>query len=163
MKIFSNVAVALAATVIFPAAGIAAAGTTAGSAATPTVVRNAVIFYAVDPQRRRCGRSIGGRCDARHDIRGDRHQWRRAGDPAGGWRRASAGQGWGQGQGDRKVATKRQDLLVNLDLAKPEGVPKDEFVGRNAAIFTKADTNQDGKIDRTEFVVLLDGFGGVLP
>ena len=61
-------------------------------------------------------------------------------------------------------ATKRRDaLLVKLDLAKPEGVPKDEFIDRDTALFATADKNKDGKIDRAEFVTLLSGFGVLLP
>ena len=163
MKIFSNVAVALAATVIFPAAGIAAAGTTAGSAATPSVVRNAVLFYAFD--RNGDGAVDRSEADAMRvvifavlDANGDGRVTQQEAGAVLLPSKAGA-----KDKKTQKIAKKRQDLLVSLDLAKPEGVPKDEFVGRNAAIFTKADTNQDGKIDRTEFVVLLDGFGGVLP
>jgi len=153
MKIHFSVAVALAAAVLFPAAGIAA----------PSAVRNAVLFYAID--RNGDGAIDRSEADAMRvvifavlDANGDgRVTQEEAGavllPPKAGEKEQNA----------QKTAKKRQDLLVKFDLAKPEGVPKDEFVDRDAAIFVKADKNKDGKVDRTEFTVLVGGFGGLLP
>jgi len=154
MKIHSSVAVALAAAVLFPAAGIAAA---------PSAVHNAVLFYAID--RNGDGAIDRSEADAMRvvifevlDTNGDgRVTQEEAGavllPPKSGEKEKAA----------QKAAQKRQDLLVKLDLAKPEGVPKDEFVDRDAAIFVKADKNKDGKVDHTEFAVLVGGFGDLLP
>ncbi len=155
MKIHFSVAFALAATLLFPAAAIAATA--------PTAVRNAVLFYAMD--RNGDGAVDRSEADAMRvvifgvlDANGDgRVTQEEAGavllPPKADDNEKKA----------QKAAKKRQELLVKLDLAKPEGVPQDEFVDRDAAIFVKADKNKDGKVDRTEFAILLGAFGDLLP
>jgi Ca2+-binding EF-hand superfamily protein len=62
-----------------------------------------------------------------------------------------------------KIAKKREQLLTKLDLAKPEGVAKDEYIDRNAELFAKADANKDGKVSEAEFSVIIDAYGVLLP
>jgi hypothetical protein len=54
-------------------------------------------------------------------------------------------------------------MLAKLDLDKPEGVPRDEFIDRGAALFAKADANGDGRIDKAEFTILIVDLGVLLP
>jgi EF hand len=155
MKSHLSIAVALAAAVVFPAAGLAAAA--------PAAVHDAVLFYAID--RNGDGAIDRSEVDAIRvvifellDANGDGSVTQ---EEAGAvLLPAKPGQ---KEKAAANAAKRRQALLVKLDLAKPEGVPKDEFIGRDEAIFVKADKNQDGKVDRSEFAVLLDGFGNLLP
>ena len=62
-----------------------------------------------------------------------------------------------------KVAKRREELLTKLDLAKPEGVPEDEYLDRNGALFTQADADKDGRISRQEFSVIIETYGALLP
>jgi hypothetical protein len=62
-----------------------------------------------------------------------------------------------------KIAKKREELLVKLDLAKPEGVPKDEYLDRNGALFAAADADKDGKVGPEEFAVIVEAYGVLLP
>jgi Ca2+-binding EF-hand superfamily protein len=62
-----------------------------------------------------------------------------------------------------RVAKRREELLVKLDLAKPEGVPEDEYLDRNGALFTEADADKDGRISREEFAVVVEAYGALLP
>lgn len=62
-----------------------------------------------------------------------------------------------------KIAKKREELLAKLDLAKPEGVPKDEYLDRNGALFAAADADKDGKVSPEEFAVIVEAYGVLLP
>lgn len=62
-----------------------------------------------------------------------------------------------------KIIKKREELLVKLDLAKPEGVASDEYLDRNGALFAEADADKDGKISREEFAVIVEAYGVLLP
>lgn len=62
-----------------------------------------------------------------------------------------------------KVAKKREDILVKLDLDKPEGIAKDEYLGRGADIFVKADADKDGKLTPKEFVVISESYSTLMP
>jgi hypothetical protein len=62
-----------------------------------------------------------------------------------------------------KIAKKREELLVKLDLAKPEGVPKDEYLDRNGALFAQADADKDGTVSPEEFAVIVEAYGVLLP
>ncbi|MCB1502994.1 MAG: EF-hand domain-containing protein [Bauldia sp.] len=62
-----------------------------------------------------------------------------------------------------KIAKRREELLVKLDLAKPEGIAKDEYLDRNGELFAKADADKDGRLSPTEFVVVVDAYGVLLP
>ncbi len=62
-----------------------------------------------------------------------------------------------------KIAKKREELLIKLDLAKPEGIAKDEYLDRNGELFAKADADNDGRLAPAEFVVIVDSYGVLLP
>ena len=62
-----------------------------------------------------------------------------------------------------KIAKKREELLTKLGLAKPEGVPKDEYLDRNGALFAQADADKSGAVDATEFAVIVEAYGALLP
>jgi hypothetical protein len=62
-----------------------------------------------------------------------------------------------------KIAKKREELLAKLDLAKPEGVAKDEYLDRNGALFAQADADKDGKVSPEEFAVIVEAYGVLLP
>lgn len=62
-----------------------------------------------------------------------------------------------------KIAKKREELLVKLDLAKPEGVPEDEYLDRNGALFAEADADKDGRLSPEEFAVVIEAYGVLLP
>lgn len=62
-----------------------------------------------------------------------------------------------------KIIKKREELLVKLDLAKPEGVPRDEYLDRNGALFAQADADKDGRITPAEFGVIVEAYGVLLP
>ena len=62
-----------------------------------------------------------------------------------------------------KIAKKREELLIKLDLAKPEGVAKDEYLDRDGELFAKADADKDGRLGPAEFVVIVDAYGVLLP
>ena len=62
-----------------------------------------------------------------------------------------------------KIAKKREELLLKLDLAKPEGVAEDEYLDRNGALFAKADADKDGKVSPEEFAVIVEAYGVLLP
>lgn len=62
-----------------------------------------------------------------------------------------------------KLAKRREELLQKLDLAKPEGVPKDEYLDRNGALFAKADADRDGRLTPAEFEVIVEAYGVLMP
>jgi len=62
-----------------------------------------------------------------------------------------------------KIVKRREELLAKLDLAKPEGVPKDEYLDRNGALFAAADANKDGTVGADEFAVIVEAYGVLLP
>ena len=62
-----------------------------------------------------------------------------------------------------KVAKKREAILVKLDLAKPEGIAKDEYLSRGAEIFVKADGDKDGKLSAKEFLVISESYSTLMP
>lgn len=62
-----------------------------------------------------------------------------------------------------KAAKRRDQIVVKLNLAKPEGIPRDEYVARNGESFSKADGNSDGRLDAKEFSVLAKEFGPLIP
>ena len=62
-----------------------------------------------------------------------------------------------------KIAKKREELLMKLDLAKPEGVSRDEYLDHSGELFAKADADKDGKVSPAEFVVIVDTYGVLLP
>ena len=62
-----------------------------------------------------------------------------------------------------KAADRREEVLTSLELAKPEGVSRDEYVDRNGALFVKADADKDGRLDPDEFAVFVEGFGVLMP
>jgi hypothetical protein len=62
-----------------------------------------------------------------------------------------------------KLAKRREEQLAKLDLAKPEGVPKDEYLDRNAELFAKADADKDSKVTPAEFTVIVEAYGVLMP
>ncbi len=62
-----------------------------------------------------------------------------------------------------KIAKRREELLTKLGLAKPEGVPKDEYLDRNGALFATADADKDGAVSPEEFAVIVEAYGVLLP
>jgi hypothetical protein len=62
-----------------------------------------------------------------------------------------------------KIVKKREELLAKLGLAKPEGVPKDEYLDRSGALFAAADADKTGTVDPAEFAVIVEAYGALLP
>ncbi|HET7716306.1 MAG TPA: hypothetical protein VFK86_11830 [Bauldia sp.] len=62
-----------------------------------------------------------------------------------------------------RVAKRREELLAKLDLSKPEGVPEDEYLDRNGALFAQADADKDGRISREEFAAVVEAYGALMP
>ena len=62
-----------------------------------------------------------------------------------------------------KIAKKREELLAKLGLAKPEGVPMDEYLDRNGVLFEEADADKSGAVSPAEFAVIIEAYGALLP
>jgi Ca2+-binding EF-hand superfamily protein len=62
-----------------------------------------------------------------------------------------------------KIAKRREEILTKLGLAKPEGVPKDEYLDRSLALFEEADADKSGTVSPEEFAVIVEAYGVLLP
>lgn len=148
---------------IFAAALMAALVPLSAAQAAPEAVRAAIIFLAAD--RNADGAVDAGEAEAFRGVVFDAIDVNKDGRVAPqevGLLIVPNKDGADQKELD-KLAKRREELLQKLDLAKPEGVPKDEYLDRNGALFAKADADRDGRLTPAEFEAVVEAYGVLMP
>jgi hypothetical protein len=145
------------------AAALAAAITAAAAHAAPEPVRAVVIFLAAD--RNGDGGVDRAEADAFRAVIFDAIDTNKDGrvTPQEVGVLIVPGKDNADAKEQEKIAKRREELLAKLELAKPEGVPKDEYLDRNGALFAAADVDKDGTVSREEFAVIVEAYGVLLP
>lgn len=148
---------------LLAAALLAAIVPAAAAAAAPEPVRAVVIFLAAD--RNGDGRVDRSEADAFREVIFDAIDTNKDGrvTPQEVGVLIVPGKENADPKEQEKIAKRREELLAKLDLAKPEGVPKDEYLDRNGALFTAADADKDGTVGPEEFAVIVEAYGVLLP
>jgi hypothetical protein len=62
----------------------------------------------------------------------------------------------------KRLAKRREDLVVKLNLTKPEGTARDEYLARSGEVFDRADADDSGGLDGVEFVGMAEAFEPLL-
>lgn len=145
------------------AAAVAAALLPAAASASPADVHETVLFWAVD--RNGDGAIERAESDTLRGVVFDAIDTNRDGrvSPAEVGLLLVPADPEAKEKAVEKANRKRGQMLARLNLDKPEGVPRDEFLDRGAALFVKADANGDGAIDPAEFTILIADLGVLLP